>query len=101
MTRSQLKFQNLHFCNGGTPVSWFLAKSGVPSDGENPVQKSFHWHKFHFFTGRFRVFTGRNFENFVRCYAIFGALWVLGTKLRLLALPVMDVRAVEADFIKP
>ena len=37
VTRSQLKFQNLHFCNGGTPVSWFLAKSGFPSEGENPV----------------------------------------------------------------
>ena len=31
----------------------------------------------------------------------FEVLWVLGTKLRFLALPVMNVRAVEAYFIKP
>ena len=35
---SQLMSQILQNCVGGTPVSWFWANSGVPSDGEKVVR---------------------------------------------------------------
>ena len=66
-----------------------------------------------FFQGEEKCFHGHNFNFVLRAGFVFSRIlkfwylaiwfsgfWVLGTKLRLLALPVMDVRAVEADFIK-
>ena len=54
-----------------------------------------------FSTGRLRVFTGWIFENLAHIHVILRFLWVLGTKLMFLALPVMDVCAVGIDIIKP
>ena len=62
--------------------------------------KSVFQRQFNFFTGRFGVFTGRNIDNLAYSHMISGfyGYWTLGTKLRLIALPVVDVGAVEDEY---